>query len=142
MTEFDSVLMDEDDFVLVSPSSRDLNNQEEYIDISELANESFILRNEQTNLYKSVINLFEKSGITPDIFYKGNRFDLIAEMVAEGMGLSIVPRKIAESMTSNKIKIIDIIESPQSRLGFLKNKNFRQDNIDQFWNEIKKYELQ
>ena len=60
----------------------------------ELREEKFIIRYLGTERESPVIRLCQKAGFTPRIVYKGTEDDLCTDLVADGVGVMIVPRSL------------------------------------------------
>lgn len=60
----------------------------------ELREEKFIIRYLGTEHESPVIRLCQKAGFTPRIIYKGTEDDLCTDLVADGVGVMIVPHSL------------------------------------------------
>ncbi|WP_394236961.1 LysR family transcriptional regulator [Niallia oryzisoli] len=66
----------------------------ESVSLADLKNESFILLTEDFALHDVVTQACMQSGFEPIVAYKSSLWDLIGEMVATKLGISIIPRSM------------------------------------------------
>ncbi|SEI89738.1 DNA-binding transcriptional regulator, LysR family [Bhargavaea ginsengi] len=96
----------EDQFVVCVPSTHPLSNRE-VISLIELENEKFILFEKSFALHRHVVNACKETGFVPQVAMESTQWDLVLELVSAGMGISVVPRVLA-----NKLNNIDISTIP------------------------------
>lgn len=101
--------------VIVPPGHRLIGRQS--IDLTELREERFILPDKQTLLYDFYLNLCERKGVEPGIVHTSTRTENIVEMVASGMGISLMMRQVVEYLKNDVIHQIELAEPVKSRLG-------------------------
>jgi DNA-binding transcriptional LysR family regulator len=53
-------------------------------------------------------NYFIEAGFEPKILFKSSQWDLMTEMVAENLGITILPQSICNRAIKKDIKIIDL----------------------------------
>lgn len=100
----------EDDFVLVVQQDHSLADRSE-IALSELKNERFILFDKSFALHNYIISACKESGFNPAISYESSQWDLIVELVASGLGITLLPKSIFQKQSNPNIKMIPI-QSP------------------------------
>ncbi|WCK56505.1 LysR family transcriptional regulator [Aneurinibacillus sp. Ricciae_BoGa-3] len=76
--------------------------------LHDLAHESFILFREDFTLHDRIIHECIQAGFQPTIIYESSQWDLIREMVATNLGVSLLPRTISEEVDPSIIKVIPI----------------------------------
>lgn len=97
-----------DYLVAVLPSEHPLANQD-FIHLSELRNENFLFLHQQSILHQISLNACREAGFEPNIVYSGKRAENIVDLVAKGMGISLLMSKpVAYLNTSNDIKLIPV----------------------------------
>lgn len=100
-------------FSLVLPSSHSMN-QLNFKDLTELADENFILfPNDKSQFYyQQILNMCADHGFSPKVAHRSIHAPTIFRLVESGMGLSIIPTSLAISDNKN-IKFIELNEIPQ-----------------------------
>jgi DNA-binding transcriptional LysR family regulator len=78
------------------------------VDLKELKDEEFIFYHEEFALNKIMRNYFIEAGFEPKILFKSSQWDLMTEMVAENLGITILPQSICNRAIKKDIKIIDL----------------------------------
>ncbi|HEL2051433.1 TPA: LysR family transcriptional regulator [Streptococcus suis] len=97
-----------DYLVAVLPSEHPLANQD-FIHLSELRNENFLFLHQQSILHQISLNACREAGFEPNIVYSGKRAENIVDLVAKGMGISLLMSKpVAYLNTSSYIKLIPV----------------------------------
>lgn len=97
-----------DYLVAVLPFEHTLANQD-FIHLSELRNENFLFLHQQSILHQISLNACREAGFEPNIVYSGKRAENIVDLVAKGMGISLLMSKpVAYLNTSNDIKLIPV----------------------------------
>lgn len=111
----------EDSFVLCVSSHHPLARRDT-ISLEEAKHEKFILFDRSFALHGVVIDACKKSGFAPTMLLESTQWDLILELVSAQMGVSIVPRVLADKL--NNINIVSIpITSPELKwqIGMISN---------------------
>ncbi|WP_239614300.1 LysR family transcriptional regulator [Cohnella mopanensis] len=78
------------------------------IELADLALESFILFNNEFALHARIINECKEKGFDPHIVYESSQWDFIGEMVAERLGISMLPDTICRSLDPNKVRVLPL----------------------------------
>lgn len=128
---------EKDSFVAVLPKSHPFANREK-LDLKELKDEDFLVLGPSTNLYQPVLDLCEEAGFEPKISYKGSRIDLIINMVANDMGISIVMGKTVQNLLKENTVIVPITPTKESHLAFTRKTGEHTLASDKFWEYVKK----
>ena len=92
--QYDFLLLTQDLMTAVLPQTHPLAG-EEIIDLAQLAQERFLLLNEETLLFRLCLSICQDSGFTPQIVYTGNRVENILRSVSHGMGVSLMTQQSA-----------------------------------------------
>ncbi|CAK8580399.1 LysR substrate-binding domain-containing protein [Priestia megaterium] len=79
-----------------------------HVEINELAQEKFILFNEDFTLHDRLIHACQQAGFEPNVAYESSQWDFIGEMIAENLGVSIFPQSIAAKVDSSIVKAVPI----------------------------------
>jgi len=93
------------------------------VDIKELMNEEFIFYHEEFALYQIMRNHFISAGFVPKILFKSSQWDLMTEMVAANLGITILPQSICNRVVNTDIKVIDLKQEILWRLAVLTKKD-------------------
>lgn len=105
------------------------------VSINELANETWVLREEGSGTRAQIVSLLKQHGIVPEIPWCSNNFTNIKHAVAKNMGVSIISRRLAlEEYARGDLWICDVDGADFSRtfkLVYHKNK-FLSDTISRF----------
>jgi DNA-binding transcriptional LysR family regulator len=80
----------------------------ESVRLSDLKNESFILLTEDYALHDVVTQACMQSGFEPTVAYKSSLWDLIGEMVATKLGISLIPRSMVSRFNNKSVHAISI----------------------------------
>lgn len=90
--------MREDEFVLCLSDDHP-NAQDESVDLRQLANERFVMfsRDVAPANHDNVIAIFSRAGIQPKLAHAARQWLTIVAMVANGLGVSLVPHTLARS---------------------------------------------
>lgn len=93
-----SLPMGEDEFVLCLPEDHP-KAQGDSVDLKQLADERFVMfsRDVAPANHDNVIAVFSRAGIHPKIAHAARQWLTIVAMVANGLGVSLVPRTLARS---------------------------------------------
>jgi len=76
--------------------------------LSELANEEFLLLPQGTVMNALITDACAVEGFVPEVRYRGTRAENIIDLVARGMGVSLLMRTPAAYLTRAAVSIIDL----------------------------------
>ncbi|WP_040208820.1 LysR family transcriptional regulator [Neobacillus jeddahensis] len=93
------------------------------VDLEELKNEEFIFYHEEFALNQIMWNHFSKAGFVPKILFKSSQWDLMTEMVAANLGITILPQSICNRVSNHDLKVIDLEQEILWRLAVLTKKD-------------------
>ena len=97
------------------------------IDLSELKDEQLILFSKSFALHRYIISACKEVGFNPTISYESSQWDLIIELVAAKLGITLLPQSISEKFTNENIKMISLKEPPLLwQLGIITKKDTYQ----------------
>lgn len=113
----------QDDFFLFVHHDHPLAEREK-IALSDLKDEKFILFSKSFALHNYIINACKEAGFNPTISYESSQWDLIVELVASQLGITLLPKSIFDKQNNPNIKMIPLEEPPLLwRLGIITKKN-------------------
>lgn len=122
-TKFSVTPFIEEKFQLLVPTNHRLAEREEIM-FSSLREEDFILFTPEFSLHHLIIELCEnRGGFYPKIAYKTSQWDVITGLVAEGLGISILPKSASDKVDKSLIKTIEIHSPPMWKLGIITKKD-------------------
>lgn len=112
----------EEEFQLLLPVKHPLAKRTR-VEFSELENEDFIIFTPDFTLHHLIIELCEnRGGFYPKIAYETSQWDVITGIVAEGIGLSILPKSASEKVDQERVKIVEIKSPPMWKVGIITKK--------------------
>jgi LysR family transcriptional regulator, transcription activator of glutamate synthase operon len=105
LNTFTTYPMIEDEVVLITHKSHPFAKRRS-INLSEAADQNFILINHASTLYQICIDACKEAGFTPKITYESSQIDMVAGLVEEGLGVSLITLREAESSVQSNIAIV------------------------------------
>lgn len=99
----------QDPLLLIAHESNPLA-QKDVIQLSDLAEEAFIIYRKDFILYDRIIEECSKHGFFPTIACETTQKDLFIEMVQAKLGIALLPKKIAEKIPYSSVKCIPFQE--------------------------------
>ena len=92
----------DDEFVLCLPAAHRYAGAKA-VDLGDLCEERFVMfsRDVSPANYDNVIAIFSRAGVHPKTVHAARQWLTIVAMVAEGLGVSLVPRSLARSRVDN-----------------------------------------
>ena len=130
----------EEDLKLILHSSHPLANRKE-VNLTELANESFILLNKDFVLNDLIISACNSVGFCPHTISECSQRTFIEEMVASKLGISLLPESICRQLTSNVKSIKVVNPSINWKLAIIWGKNQYLSYAANEWLQFTKKEL-
>ena len=130
--ELERIIMEDDDFVAVLPKNHRFSNAKR-IDLTDLKDDRFLILGSSTNLYRPVMELCQNAGFKPKIAYEGTRVDLIAQMVQNNMGISLMMGKTAHNLNNKKFSIVPLTSNITNKLCFIRVKGQHSKANNLFW---------
>ena len=96
----------------------------ESVGLSELKDEQFIIFSKDFALHDYIINACKVAGFNPSISYESSQWDLIVELVASRLGITLLPASISAKQNNSAIKTIPL-EKPSLlwKLGIVTKKD-------------------
>ena len=119
--EFTFYPLIKDKIVLTVPSSHEIANRK-IIDLSELSHQKFLMLNSSMGFKNSLLRLFQNAGFEPEIIIECGA-ETIKGFLEEEIGVSLLTYKIALSISSPKISIVDITSTEDRTTGLAVSKN-------------------
>lgn len=111
---------------------------EKQISLSLLKDEPFLLLNEGTLLHKMCVDACQRCGFIPRTAYTGTRNENIAELVAMGMGVSLVMEKFFLHLRPAGVRCIPLEEHITSTIALVRLQKHRPtDAACLFWAYIR-----
>jgi LysR family transcriptional regulator, transcription activator of glutamate synthase operon len=107
----------EDEVVAVVPPQHRLAAKGE-IDLGELRGERFILLDKPTLLHHYFVELCRRRGFEPDIALVSTHSENVLEMVASGLGVSLMMRRVVARARDLGVRSLALTERVPSLVGF------------------------
>lgn len=98
----------EEKLKLVVPTDHPLADRKR-VELHELAEEGFVLFREDFTLHDRIIGECKKAGFQPRVIYESSQWDLISEMVAVGLGITLLPETICREIDEERVRILSLI---------------------------------
>ncbi|GAA0136440.1 LysR family transcriptional regulator [Paenibacillus sp. YSY-4.3] len=80
------------------------------VELAELAQDDFVLFREDFTLHDRIIGECARFGFQPHVIYESSQWDLISEMVAVGLGITLLPETICREIDNKRVKIIPLVK--------------------------------
>jgi len=96
-----------DEFVLYVHRDHPLARQHT-VALSGLQDEKFILFSEDFSLHTYIIDACREAGFNPAVAYESSQWDLIIELVAAKLGITLLPKAIFKKQSNPQIKMIPL----------------------------------
>ncbi|NOU98072.1 LysR family transcriptional regulator [Paenibacillus sp. LMG 31456] len=106
--EFDTYPLIEDRLKVIMHPTHKLA-QRPQVELTDLAEERFILFSRDFALHDRIISECRAIGYTPYIVYESSQWDFIGEMVSADLGIAMLPDIICRVLNPNKIKAVSLI---------------------------------
>jgi DNA-binding transcriptional LysR family regulator len=109
---FDTHFTHQDCLVLVVPEDHGLTT--ENFEPYRLSSERLIALSEAENpsLYATIVDMFAREHVTPHVVQRYNKAESILLSVAAGLGVSILPKNLAETLHMKGIRLVELPDSP------------------------------
>lgn len=78
------------------------------VELTELANDDFVLFREDFTLHDRIIAACARVGFQPHVIYESSQWDLISQMVAVGLGITLLPETICREVDDQQVRIISL----------------------------------
>ncbi|CAH2717034.1 HTH-type transcriptional regulator CynR [Neobacillus rhizosphaerae] len=120
--QFDIYPIVEEEMKLLVYKNHRLASRKE-VEIEDLTDEEFIFYHDEFALNQMMRDHFIAAGFEPKILFKSSQWDLMSEMVAANLGITILPQSICNRVFTKDIKIIDLRPAIMWRLAVLTKKD-------------------
>lgn len=100
-----------DEFVLYVHDGHPLAERE-HVFLTDLAEEKLIVFSKNFTLHDYVLNACRAAGFTPDVSYESSQWDLIFELVASRLGVTLLPKSIFEKRLNSSVRMIPLQSPP------------------------------
>lgn len=112
----------EEEMRLVVYKDHHLSDRKE-VELKELRDEEFIFYHEEFALNQIMRNHFITAGFEPKILFKSSQWDLMTEMVAANLGITILPQSICNRAFNSDLKVIKLQDDIMWRLAVITKKD-------------------
>jgi DNA-binding transcriptional LysR family regulator len=120
--EFSVYPIVEEEMRLVVYKDHHLSDRVE-VELKELRDEEFIFYHEEFALNQIMRNHFIAAGFEPKILFKSSQWDLMTEMVAANLGITILPQSICNRAFNSDIKVIKLQDDIMWKLAVITKKD-------------------
>lgn len=134
---YESIPLANDVLTALLPERHELAGMSE-ISLAQLKDEPFLLLNEGTLLRGMCVEACQRSGFSPSVAYSGTRNENIAELVAMGMGVSLVMERFYLHLKPAGVCCVPLKERFVSTIGLVRaKKKAHSEAVDRFWNYVR-----
>jgi LysR family transcriptional activator of glutamate synthase operon len=110
------------------------------LSLRDLKNESFVLLNSTSGLYKFFIDAFHNVGYTPKINYVSSRHEILLAMVSSSNNLTLLPQNLPDLSYNRKIKYIPLKEHISGTIALVHKKKTKSNRkLTYFKTIVKEY---
>nr|WP_309862049.1 LysR family transcriptional regulator [Bacillus sp. SLBN-46] len=120
--EFSVYPIVEEEMRLVVYKDHHLSDRVE-VELKELRDEEFIFYHEEFALNQIMRNHFIAAGFEPKILFKSSQWDLMTEMVAANLGITILPQSICNRAFNSDLKVIKLQDDIMWKLAVITKKD-------------------
>lgn len=131
----EKITIDQDRWVVVIPSHHHLASKKR-IGVEELEAENFLQLSEQTQLLDPFLDLCHSHQFEPKITYKGNRINMIIDLIENDLGISLMMEKMVCPFERKKIVWRPLDIEKDSMMVLMKLKENQSEAVKQFWQEM------
>lgn len=111
-----------EEMMLILPPDHPANrNDVSSLPLSALAGSPFILYRQETNFRQMINQIFSRNQFQPDILCEINNFFAVGNLVAEGAGISFMPKSMTQQHAGYRAYSIDPPETYRIALGLHKS---------------------
>ncbi|MCD5322425.1 MULTISPECIES: LysR family transcriptional regulator [Pontibacillus] len=107
-TIFKAYPFNEETMEVVLPTDHRLASKDT-VELSELAEEKFILFQEDFAMHDIIQDYCQSVGFSPQIELESSQWDFIVEMVKAHIGIAIMPKSICEKIIATEVKSIPVV---------------------------------
>lgn len=113
----------QDELAVVVSANHVLADREK-VRLSECRKEKFILPNLAADLYNISMEACKKAGFRPDLYcYLNGRAEYTTKIIEKGLAVSLMMKKLAESIKSTGVKVLALEETVKSTTALVTNQN-------------------
>jgi len=118
----DSYPLMEDELVLVTSKDHPFA-QMQSIDLEDTAHEKFILLDPASGIYRTCVRECHKAQFLPNILYTNTRVETIIGLVAGGVGVTLLMKKVIESFKLSRLSIVPLNKKVASTIALVTPKH-------------------
>jgi DNA-binding transcriptional LysR family regulator len=110
---------------------------QDHIDLKQLSVEPLVFLSNVTTTYHFCLNLCEKAGFTPNVYFYGTRIGNVLECVFHNMGIALLMRKFTSRIASDEIVVRDIVPTVERTICMARLKGrYHNAASELFWDYI------
>ena len=87
-----------------------------YVELSKLADEDFVLMDKGSKMYKNSIIACQSCGFEPKVAYTDQKMGNLIDMVKKGLGVSLLMKRMVLPARSSEIAVIDVAPCFETRI--------------------------
>ncbi len=110
---FDQFLLMSDPILLVIHAKHPIACKT-VVPFKKLAKESLVIYRKDFSLHDRIINQCEQAGFSPRIICESSQRDFMTEMVATGLGVTFLPKRVCKDLDPKRFKVLQIEGEPLS----------------------------
>ncbi|MGC7871130.1 LysR family transcriptional regulator [Desulfosporosinus sp. SYSU MS00001] len=106
---YDSISISKDPLFVIVSSQNPISKLPS-IELSALANESFVLYSKDFSLHDEIINQCRNVGFSPNIIFETSQLELMTQMVAANLGIAFLPSAVCSELDPHRIVSVQLTE--------------------------------
>jgi DNA-binding transcriptional LysR family regulator len=118
----------DDDLVMIVPKGHPFAKKS-HIDLSQASQENFIFLDSGPGIYDLCMNACRISGFEPHVLYEYSRIETIIGVVSEGVGVSLLMKRVVEFFNNEDIKIIKLNQKFITTIALISLPHKKSSNI-------------
>jgi DNA-binding transcriptional LysR family regulator len=119
---FNTTLLYEDKLVAVVNNNLAIAN-EEALTLSDLAQENLVMFSEEFVLHQTIVKIFQKQLLKPNITFQTSQWDLIIDIVKNSNSVAIMPAPVAPKIVGSNAITVELVEDIPWKVMMATNKS-------------------
>ena len=134
---YEYIPLSQDILMALLPGNHPLSGEDK-ISLAQLEREPFLLLNEGTLLHRMCLDACRRCGFVPSVTYTGTRNENIAELVAMGMGVSLVMEQFYLRVQPQGVCCVPLKEHVTSTIALVRPKGIVLSGAAElFWESVR-----
>ena len=106
---FDSLPFSKDPLCIIVSTQNPIS-QLPSVQLTSLANESFVLYSEDFSLHDEIINQCNHAGFSPHVIFETSQRELMTQIVAANLGVAFMPSEVCNGLDTKRIASVPLLQ--------------------------------